>query len=226
MVRLAPGFGYSGRLWPIAAAASLLVVTALAACTVRVDIDPATLETPTPLVEPLPIKVGILYDDALLHHLHREQDDDQVQVAEYRLGPPTKAFFDAIFAAMFETVEPIGSQPSDAAAGSTLAGVIHLSLVRFSAPNYTFPAGVPEGVFRPAYIGYSMIVYAPQGRELVSVTGYGSSVARLMGFEEAVFQAIRGAAADLMTKFYRTPDIKSWIESLSRSDHGVPEANP
>jgi hypothetical protein len=209
----------------LATSLTLLALIALPACTHSVDIDPEDLETPTPLVERLPITVGVHYDDELLNHYHREEFRLGLHEHEYRLGPPTQVLFDPIFSAMFETVVPVDGLPSASAPEPNLSGVVSVSLEIFLAPNFDFPVGKPEGVFYPARIGYLIVLYSPQGQEISSFRTFGTSEDRAVAFEEAVVQAMRNAAAALAVSFYGNPEVMAWLASLGVSEHGAGETS-
>jgi hypothetical protein len=212
---------HSTRRRPIVAALSLLALIALPACSGKVDIDPAALEMPTPLVERLPITVGVHYDEALLNHYHLEKHTVGSEF-EYRLGPPTKALFDQVFSTMFETIVPVEGSSTATVDGQKVAGVLSLRIETFVAWNH-----VPRGagwfdVIFPRIV-YSATLYAPPGVKKTSIRGDG--IGKLEGLGEwlptVVARAMRNAAAVLVVNFYNDPEVKAWLASLGIAEPGA-----
>lgn len=227
MIGLSRKLMQSMKLRPLAATLSLLALIALAACTHKADIDPAALETPTLLVERLPITVGVHYDQALVNHYQLEKWYGGLHEHEYRLGPPTKVLFDQLFSTMFEAVVPVESSSTSMVGEQQVQGVLSLALATFVAPN------MAETVTREGYrqlgpvvtsIGYSMTLYAPPGVKKTTIRVHGKGPLaewEMAGPTTLVARAMQEAAAELVVEFHDDADVKTWLARLGVAEHGA-----
>ena len=101
----------------------------------KIEFEQGALDTPTPLVERLPITVGVHYDDELLNHYHREDWFGEIIEHEYYLGPPSVALFDPLFSGMFAKVVPVEDPSTPTVDGQNLSGVLSVTIKSFVAPN-------------------------------------------------------------------------------------------
>ena len=231
MERLSTKFLHSKRRRPIAAAVSLLALMALAACGVtKVDIysmDRKDLHIPIPLVQQLPITVGVHYDEKLRNHYKIETYGLGGDEIEYYLGPPSIALFDPLFSAMFEKVVPVESHSTTSVDGQKISAVLALTIERFFGPKdlttivrKTSWLNHPQ---RVAYIRYSLALYAPPGVKKTSVSAENAHDMAHGSFfiPTAVARAMRNAALGLFVKFNNDSDVTAWMASHGISERGA-----
>ena len=194
MQRQRPHVLYLHRTLGAGLAAMLLV----AGCTETITAKTVTL--PTPLIEPLPVTVGVYYSPEL------RTNEPTVRLPKrcpwcgssmYKLsvGPAAAAMLERVFAAMFERTVVVASRPPLPAGGSDVAAVIE--------PAITFNVGRDF-----ISIGIYLTLYAADGASLKSWSASGTGP----GTDAAA--ALRDAAAVIMTEFAAQPEVKEWLSSI------------
>ena len=193
MQRQYPHALYPRRTLGVGLAAMMLVASGAE------TISATTVTLPTPLIEPLPVTVGVYYSPEL-----RTNEPTAVRLPNenttYKLsvGPAAAAMLERVFAAMFERTVVVASRPPLPAGGSDVAAVIE--------PAITFTVGLD--LF---YIVINLTLYAPDGASLMSWSASG------IGSGKDAAAALRDAAAVIMTEFAAQPEVKEWLSSI-----GVP----
>lgn len=191
---------------------ALLAATAsavLAGCTSSVTVES---QFPAPLVEPLPVHMGVIYDDALKNYVHTEDVPDQSRWA-IALGDANVAMFTPLFSTMFASVQQVSNVPV-AAAGAKLDGVIRPTLEKF---EFEVPTAGKNNQFVEVWIQYKLTLYQPDGKVVTEwpVAGYGKAELQ-RSKEEAVDQAaivaLRDVGAAISTKFASQPDVSYWLQ--------------
>ena len=173
--------------------AGLVVMLLLAGCTETITAKTVTL--PTPLIEPLPVTVGVYDSPELLTSEPTARLMNRDTTYKLSVGPAAAAMLERVFAAMFERAVVVASRPPLPAGGSDVAAVIE--------PAITFAVS-------PDFISISiyLTLYAPDGASLMlwlaSGTGPGTDAAA----------ALRDAAAVIMTEFAAQPAVKEWLSSI------------
>jgi len=203
---------HSKSLQKITILLSFLALTMLTACfALRVDkdlLDRRDLETPRPLVEQIPITVGVHYDEKLRsHYLFDEFGHFGVEV-EYRLGPPSITLFEPIFASMFETVLRVEDPSATAAAGRKIGSVLSLTIDKFIPPSQD-TGQMPV----PPQVRYALTLYSPPGvvKTTVIAAGAHDKGNKSYSHRDLVARAMRDAAADLIVSFLADPVVSSWL---------------
>ncbi len=167
---------------------------------------------PTPLIEPLPVRMGVIYDAELYDFVHAEQIPQQ-SIWTIQLGDANIAMLEPLFDAMFlETreVEDIPVGPVDIA---RLDGVIHPVLQRF---EFDVPIGQRDE-FVEVWMQYGLTLYEPDGQVVVewTVSGYGKSELernREQSVERAAIVAMREVGAAISTQFAEQAEVAYWLE--------------
>ena len=170
---------------------------------------------PSPLVEPIPMRVGVFFDESLKGYVHEEtlerHGDFRIELGSVQV-PVFERVFDALFA---ETV----SLPSMEAGDGVAAVIVPvLEELQFSIPAQT------RSDFFEVWIKYRIDVYGSDGELLTSwpLPAYGKSNERNFGFmedskgsglTEASVWALRDAAAHLSFYFRRVPEVVELIEA-------------
>jgi hypothetical protein len=192
-------------LAPLAAAG----VLALGACTSSVVVES---EFPTPLVEPLPVRVGVIFDDDLKNYVYAEAVPEQSKWT-IALGDANVAMLKPLFSTMFSSVEEVQNVPVQGTAVGDLDGVIRPTLEKF---EFDVPVGERDK-FVEVWIQYKLTLYKPDGSVVTEwpVSGYGKSElvrSREASVNQAAIVALRDVGAAISTKFANQPDVSYWLQ--------------
>lgn len=184
----------------------LVVLTALAGCSQSVAIQ---TKFPVPVVEPLPLIVGIRYPDALTDYVHQEAPPSDVEWT-IRLGAANESLFDILFGAMFNQTIALG-QEANTPQRPELDAVIEPTLEEF---EFSLPRQSQTDRYA-VWLRYNIRVYAPDGELICNwpVTAYGQAGAKTTAAEnpmqQATVLAMRDAAASIALDFVNAPGIKA-----------------
>jgi hypothetical protein len=168
---------------------------------------------PRPVVDPLPISMGVVIPDELYNFIYTEDIPDQ-SLWTIALGDANVAMLAPLFEGMFEETTDVASLAL-AAADPTLDGVIEPKLEKF---EFDVPQGERDE-FVEVWLQYQITVYEPDGATVIQwpVSGYGKSEL-LRDAEDAVQRAaivaMREAGATIATKFSEQPQIKQWLGGI------------
>jgi hypothetical protein len=171
---------------------------------------------PTPLIEPLPVSMGIIIPDELYNFIYTEDIPDQ-SLWTIALGDANVAMLAPLFEGMFQQTRDIDSL-AVAANDSTLDGVIEPKLEKF---EFDVPQGERDK-FVEVWLQYEITVYDPSGATIIEwpVSGYGKSeLARDAedAVQRAAIVAMREAGATIATKFSEQPQIKEWLGGIGHA---------
>jgi hypothetical protein len=207
---------------------SLLGSLVVAACGCQVTVSVPNTLTETPAIEPLPVSVGVHYDEAFLANVH-EDVKPNIDTWIVPVGQGSKPLLDTCFAGMFEQVTQLDEWAPGDPVPPNLAGVIVPRIERFDFERRPFRAAV----------GYQLTVHTPRGERCVSrvARGEGENVVDRGSWDvsnrrkasSAVEQAMRAAAAQLVLDFSRDARISSWLarQGVRGSvEHGMFGARP
>lgn len=167
---------------------------------------------PTPLVDPLPLTMGVHFGETLTDYVH-EEDLELYGKFRIELGSTQVPVFERVFDAMF--ARTVRMESIDA----PNAGVDAIIEPVFEELQFSIPAQTRSDFFE-IWIKYKIDIYAPDGELLSSwpLPAYGKSNSRNFGFmesssdlglNEATVWALRDAAAHLAFYFPEKDEIKS-----------------
>ena len=187
----------------------LAAVGALAGCTSAVVVES---DFPTPLIEALPVRMGVIMGEELQNFVHAE-DIPQQSTWTITLGDANIAMFKPLFDTMFLEARDISSISTDEANLATLDGVVRPTLEKF---EFDVPVGERDQ-FVEVWMQYRLYLYETDGQIVAEwpVTGYGKS--ELSGRREdavrrAAIVAMREAGATISTQFANQPQVSYWLE--------------
>ena len=197
-----------------------LLTAAAAACLAGCGGSEVIVEStfPRPLIEPLPVSMGIVIPDELYNFIYTEDIPDQ-SLWTIALGDANVAMLAPLFEGMFRETTELESLAL-AAGNTTLDGVIEPKLEKF---EFDVPTGERDE-FVEVWLQYQITIYEPDGGTVIQwpVSGYGKSEL-LKDAEDAVQRAavvaMREAGATIATKFSDQPQVKEW---LGGKGHGAP----
>ncbi|HEY5623260.1 MAG TPA: hypothetical protein VIV14_05830 [Gammaproteobacteria bacterium] len=197
------------RHWSIAARLiGVLVGTSLAGCASVVTVD---AEFPQPLIEKLPVRVGLLFDETLRNYEYYEEIPQQATWTIY-LGNANELMLSSLFSTMFLETGPVDAVPLTSTDLFRFDGVLHPELEKF---EFEVPIGGNDE-FVEVWMQYKLRLYEPDGQLVTEwpVSGYGK--AELGNKEEALNRAtvvaMREVGATISTRFVEQPGVEYWIQ--------------
>ena len=178
----------------------------LGGCASQVEVD---AEFPTPLIEQLPLTVGVVLDEALTEYEHYEEIPEQITWT-IRLGDANRVMLGQLLGTMFMTV-PVDAIPT-ANIASEHDGVIKPELEKF---EFEVPVRGRDN-FAEVWMQYRLKLYEPDGDLIVDwpVSGYGKSEImrdREGSLNEAAIVALREVGAAIATQFPTQPEVEYWL---------------
>ncbi len=196
---------------------------------------------PSPLLDPLPITLGVIYPSAFAEH---EFFDEAKGRAEsdwlVKTGEAQVEFWDILFGGMFDEVVHIRDWETAQSRGPEIDGVLIPAIADL---QYTIPTHTNVKIYE-IWMRYEFrlvevaaihqqedgaLSFNPDERLAVwPITAYGKTpTAFLQTDEEAVnlaaVVALRDAGANFVTSFGATPDVAVWLDGIARLQSAVAE---
>ena len=194
----------------------LITLLVLAACTSREVIVEGTF--PTPLVDPVPVSVGVLFTQEFKEH---ELVDDATGRGEvsWRVSTGTAQveFWSTLFPAFFQNVVFIESYADLQAYDVDAVLIPQVADVQYAIPLYTNLAlAEPEQIIDEENATISLENMQPFAEW--PLTSYGKTPTAFMQSDIAVVNlaavmALRDAGANFITSFLRVPGVMDWIKN-------------
>ena len=206
---------------------TLIILLVLAACTSREVIVEGTF--PTPLVDPVPVSVGVLFTQEFKEH---ELVDDATGRGEvsWRVSTGTAQveFWSTLFPAFFQNVVFIESSADLQAYDVDAVLIPQVAEVQYAIPLYT-NVKVYE-----IWMRYNLALIEPEqiiDEENATIslenmqpfaewplTSYGKTPTAFMqsdidAVNLAAVMALRDAGANFITSFLRVPGVMDWIKN-------------
>jgi len=186
--------------------ASMLSFAMLVACGKSIVVD---TDFPDPVIQPLPLKIGIHYEDAFTQYSYSEELPNDIEWS-FDLGGANRKLFDNLFSALFDITSPVAGNGGPDPAYDGLDAVITPAVEAF---EFSLPRQSHSDQYA-VWIRYNLQVYAPDGTLITKwpVSAYGQSDAHSFGanaaMKEAVIKAMRDAAASIIMGFAEEQKIK------------------
>lgn len=195
-----------------AVAVSLL----LTAATLLVGCGGASVAVPTtfpvPLVEKLPLRMGLHLNPELLSYVHAEKLETSGDWS-IDLGGAQQTMFTNLLTGMFDHLEFVADPESPS---SNLDGVLapNIEEVQFSIPSQT------RSDYYEVWIRYQFKLFSGDGQVLAEwpLTAYGKANQRNYGMQTdqpglqaAALAACRDAMAFFTVQFHGVPPVKDWL---------------
>ena len=196
---------------------------------------------PAPLLDPLPITLGVIYPSAFAEH---EFFDEAKGRAEsdwlVKTGEAQVEFWDILFGGMFDEVVHIRDWETVQSRGPEIDGVLIPAIADL---QYTIPTHTNVKIYE-IWMRYEFrlvdvaaihqqedgaLSFNPDERLAAwPITAYGKTpTAFLQTDEEAVnlaaVVALRDAGAHFVTSFGATPDVAVWLDGIARRQSSLVE---
>jgi hypothetical protein len=190
----------------------------LAACTATAPIPG---QFPKPVVEPLPLRVGIRYSDEFKNYVFRQRIRGE-QGWVVMMGSANEAMFDQVLAGMFRETVDMDDPEVRPSAKRNLDAYIEPEVESF---EFAAPMDWDTDVFT-VWITYRLNVYDADSRLVASwpVRAYGQSRHNVYNFlsaddalAEATTVAMRDAGAYVAIYFEDEPRIREWLREEGRA---------
>ena len=206
---------------------TLIIPLVLAACTSREVIVEGTF--PTPLVDPVPVSVGVLFTQEFKEH---ELVDDATGRGEvsWRVSTGTAQveFWSTLFPAFFQNVVFIESYADLQAYDVDAVLIPQVADVQYAIPSYTnvkvyeiwmrynLALAEPEQIIDEENATISLENMQPFAEW--PLTSYGKTPTAFMqsdidAVNLAAVMALRDAGANFITSFLRVPGVMDWIKN-------------
>ncbi len=180
-------------------------------------------DIPTPLVNRLPVRVGLYFEPALIQYVFEEKIQNH---GDWRIevGPIQAKLFEKIASAMFAKAVRVESvTPTETHLDAVLAPSI--ADFQISIPTET------RSDFYEVWIKYQMRLYDTHGGLIAQwpLTAYGKANKEDFGFmdnsdklaiHQATMTALRDAGAFLSIRFATEPKVKAWLDAHKPSSEG------
>ena len=171
---------------------------------------------PPPLIEPLPLTIGVWYSDAFSKHEFFDDAKSRTQSSWIvSTGVAQVQMWDALLAGMFAHVVHLQGQPTP---GQAIAGVDAVLIPHVEELQYAIPAQTQVKVYE-IWMRYRFELQSAEGSPIAewTMTGYGKTpTALLQSDQEAVnlaaVIALRAAGANFATNFTHLPAIQAWLQ--------------
>lgn len=188
----------------------ILMLTGCGGANVVVESD-----FPEPLVDSLPLQMGVYYSKEFREFSHEEKKDKKSPGHRITTGASQVKLFNRLFKNFFESTTELTSLPT----------ADHpLPLNAILAPEveelqFTVPRDTNSEVFE-VWVKYKMKLYSPQGDLILdgSIPAYGKTPVAFMksrdkALEQAAIVALRDAGAHFTISFSRLPKLQRWLDT-------------
>lgn len=174
---------------------------------------------PSPLIEPLPLQVGVYYNEALREYAHKEERSGAPTYV-IQLGAAQVQLFNQLFEGLFEEAVLVGAIQASSSKVQAIDAIVEPKI-----EEYAFVTPRDNGWdYYEVSIRYQVSLYSPDGELLTSwpVTGYGRSRSKTFrvsrSVDQATVSAMRDAAALMALEFKNTAAVRSLLCATSDDD--------
>jgi hypothetical protein len=199
---------------------SLKLLSALLLLSLVVGCGPARVvvqgDFPAPLIEPLPLTLGIWYGDDFARHEFSDKAKSRRESSWLvNTGEAQVQMWDSLLAGMFEKVVHLKGIPGPGQSNPNIDGVL---IPHVEELQYTIPTHTHLKVYE-IWMRYRFELVTTGGEPIAewSMSSYGKTpTAFLQGHQEAVnlaaVMALRDAGANFATNFTRVPAVQAWLQ--------------
>jgi hypothetical protein len=170
---------------------------------------------PPPLIEPLPMTLGVWYgDDFAKHEFLDEAASRKESSLIVSTGAAQVQMWDTLLAGMFTRVVHLQARPT---AGQSIPNVDAVLLPHIEELQYAIPAHTNVDVYE-IWMRYRFELLNAQGSPVAqwTMTSYGKTPTALLQSAEAAVNlaavmALRDAGANFSTNFTSVPALANWL---------------
>lgn len=195
---------------------TFMSVSCLAACGAREVRVAPIFEFPTPLVEQLPVNMGVYYSENFRNFVYYESTDAQgIDDTSIEMGAAQISLFEKLLPSVFTQVQVLErGEPASSRANLDAILVPQIVDVEYSVPQ-TSKAKIYE-----VWIKYKFDLLAPDGSTIAAWTmpAYGKTPTALLksssdAINLAAVMALRDCGAAFVTGFSKVPEVAQWLDA-------------
>ncbi len=207
------------------AVAVAIVAGLLAACGPNeVVVKPPAGDFPQPLMEPLPLVVGVWYTEDFAGHEFFDEAKGRAESSWIvRTGDAQVQMWDTLYGAMFNELVHMKGKPGEGQMNQLVDAVLIPSVDEL---QYTIPAHTNVKVYE-IWMRYRFSLVTTNGEPIAdwTMTAYGKTPTAFLQSDEAAVNlaavvALRDAGANFAANFTRVPAVQEWLAEK----WGQPEA--
>ncbi|WP_243391611.1 hypothetical protein [Pseudohalioglobus lutimaris] len=198
---------------------ALLVVALLTGCgPTRVKVEGSF---PAPLMEPVPLKLGIWYPEEFATHEFFDEAKSRSESSwVVNTGEAQVSMWDTLLKGMFTELVPMKGEPSP----QQMNPVVDAVLIPFvDELQYAIPQHTNVKVYE-IWMRYRFQLVTTSGKPIAEWTmpSYGKTPTAFLRSDQAAVNlaavmALRDAGANFATSFTRVPDVAAWMEGRRRA---------
>ncbi len=171
---------------------------------------------PPPLIDPLPVKIGVWYDEPFSHHEFREEAKNPAESSWIvQTGAAQLQMWNTLLDGMFADLTLVSAKP---ASEQPSTGVDAVLIPHVEQLQYSIPAQTNVKVYE-IWMRYRFELVSPEGESIAewSMPAYGKTPTAFLQSDEAAvnlaaIMALRDAGANFATSFQRVPAIQDWLQ--------------
>ena len=195
-------------------ALAAIVLALLSAC------GPAQVDVkgnfPAPLMEPLPLSIGIWYPEEFANHEFSEEAKSREESGWIvKTGEAQVQMWDALFDGMFYQLVHMKGEPGPGQMNQVVDAVL---VPHVEELQYAIPAHTSVKVYE-IWMRYRFQMMTTGGEQIAewTMTSYGKTPTAFMQSDEgavnlAAVMALRDAGANFATNFTRVPEVQDWLQ--------------
>ena len=200
-------------------ALAAIVLALLSAC------GPAQVDVkgnfPAPLMEPLPLSIGIWYPEEFANHEFSEEAKSREESGWIvKTGEAQVQMWDALFDGMFYQLVHMKGEPGPGQMNQVVDAVL---VPHVEELQYAIPAHTSVKVYE-IWMRYRFQMMTTGGEQIAewTMTSYGKTPTAFMQSDEgavnlAAVMALRDAGANFATNFTRGPEVQDWLQEKWQS---------
>jgi hypothetical protein len=171
---------------------------------------------PEPLMEPLPLTVGVWYDEDFANHEFFDQAKSRNESSwVVNTGEAQVQMWDTLLAGMFTNVVHMKGRPGPGQMNQVVDGVL---IPHVDELQYSIPAHTNVKVYE-IWMRYRFELVTPGGETIAewTMSSYGKTPTAFLQSDEAAVNlaavmALRDAGANFATNFTRVPALELWLQ--------------
>ena len=203
---------------PVRLLAALALLCLLAGCGARQVVVEG--EFPKPLMSPLPLNMGIWYDEEFANHEFFDEAKGRTESTWIvKTGSAQMQMWDIVLGGLFKNLEQMKNRPGSGEMNQVVDAVL---VPKIEELQYAIPAHTNVKVYE-IWMRYRFDMVTTAGEQIASwtMTSYGKTPTAFLQSDEAAVNlaavvALRDAGANFATNFTRIPAVREWLEQRQR----------
>tara|TARA_R110002110_G_scaffold405241_1_gene624257 strand:+ start:93114 stop:93773 length:660 start_codon:yes stop_codon:yes gene_type:complete len=172
---------------------------------------------PRPLMEPLPLKMGIWYDDEFsTHEFFDEAKSRRESSWIVKTGEAQVQMWDTLLDGMFVELVPMNGKPGPGQMNPSVDAVL---IPHVDELQYAIPAHTNVKVYE-IWMRYRFELVTASGKPITewTMTSYGKTPTAFLQSDQAAVNlaavmALRDAGANFATSFLQVPGVAQWLDT-------------